>query len=158
MSSHSKLLSVTQLFAPSLSSSFTNVPIDPWSCMELFLSLSEYLFWISCVYIFSQFLLWLLFGTVSKGTVCPVKLEQVMLLWIPGQNGILDNEDADALARVGSRSPFPESSLNLCMLVVLRLRFGWRKGPLNISLRHQIWGRPSDKLSMDLLALDNAGW
>jgi hypothetical protein len=86
-----------------------------------------------------------------------------MLLWVPGCCGIQCNEDADALAREGWSSPFfsPKPAISVLPCVGRLEVKEWLKE------RHSeywtaapgMWQsifivRPSDKLSMKLMALD----
>jgi hypothetical protein len=87
-----------------------------------------------------------------------------MLLWIPGHCGIQGNKDVDVLAGEGSSSPFltrkPAISISSC---VGRLKFknwlkerqskDWAATPGMRQFKFFI-GRPSCKLSRDLMALD----
>jgi hypothetical protein len=89
---------------------------------------------------------------------------KVVLLSVPGHCGIQGNEEADALAREGSSSPFlgPEAAI-LILPCVGRLKVKewlkethskqWATVPSMRQLKLFI-GKPSNKLSRDLMAMD----
>jgi hypothetical protein len=95
---------------------------------------------------------------------------RVQLLWVPGHEGIVDNETADQLARTGSEHPFtgPEPACGISIGVAKKAVRAWMKGnhkkhwesTTGLKEAKGLISGPSAKRTKDLLKLsrDQLRW